>query len=512
MKEYTKRDSCMTMEEVIERNTGMSLKAFLTPQPNPYIHNMDRAVYFFKKKVNDAAEKKEILQIKIVGDYDADGMNASAILYDAIISYLKANSLAEYAEVSVRLPRRYSEGYGLSEKIIDESESGLIITVDNGIAAIDAIKKAKDKGIDVIILDHHLGGEKLPCADIIVDPHCEGMSTFKHYCGAGLAYRFAEMLITNKDLLDKLLVLAGIATVADVVPLIGANRYLVRQSLKLINRGIATSGVLALVRKMRLEKITAEDYGYKIGPVCNASGRLLDDGAMDIFHLLSQELDVFALDYDEQLLKLHSLADTVIERKEEAQKDTESQKNTSASTKTTPTPTKSVPKSSSTSTPAPTKKPSTPATTAAPTKAPTATPAPTKAPHEHNWVEQYTTVNIPAKTHTVHHDAVYQTIHHDAVTHEEPIYEYHQVCNVCGEDFGYGPDAIEAVGDHSAVTDHSYSSQKVCVGSTTVTDQDAYDEQRLVSEAYDETIVDEQARTEQRLTGYKCSGCGATKN
>lgn len=183
MREYTKRDSCMTMEEVIERNTGMPLKAFLTPQPNPYIHNMDRAVYFFKKKVNDAAEKKEILQIKIVGDYDADGMNASAILYDAIISYLKANSLAEYAEVSVRLPRRYSEGYGLSEKIIDESESGLIITVDNGIAAIDAIKKAKDKGIDVIILDHHLGGEKLPCADIIVDPHCEGMSTFKHYCG-----------------------------------------------------------------------------------------------------------------------------------------------------------------------------------------------------------------------------------------------------------------------------------------------------------------------------------------
>lgn len=323
MKEYTKRDSCMTMEEVIERNTGMSLKAFLTPQPNPYIHNMDRAVYFFKKKVNDAAEKKEILQIKIVGDYDADGMNASAILYDAIISYLKANSLAEYAEVSVRLPRRYSEGYGLSEKIIDESESGLIITVDNGIAAIDAVKKAKDKGIDVIILDHHLGGEKLPCADIIVDPHCEGMSTFKHYCGAGLAYRFAEMLITNKDLLDKLLVLAGIATVADVVPLIGANRYLVRQSLKLINRGIATSGVLALVRKMRLEKITAEDYGYKIGPVCNASGRLLDDGAMDIFHLLSQELDVFALDYDEQLLKLHALADTVIERNIDRRRITE---------------------------------------------------------------------------------------------------------------------------------------------------------------------------------------------
>ena len=111
------------------------------------------SVEFFKKKVNDAAEEKEILQIKIVGDYDADGMNASAILYDAIISYLKANSLAEYAEVSVRLPRRYSEGYGLSKKIIDESESGLIITVDNGIAAIDAIKKAKDKGIDVIILD-----------------------------------------------------------------------------------------------------------------------------------------------------------------------------------------------------------------------------------------------------------------------------------------------------------------------------------------------------------------------
>ena len=178
--------------------------------------------------------------------------------------------------------------------------------------------------------------------------------------------------------------------------------------------------------------------------------------------------------------------------------------------KTTPTPTDKSKEEVKNDTP--TKKPSTPAATAAPTKAPTATPAPTKAPHEHNWVEQYTIVNIPAKTHTVHHDAVYQTVHHDAITHEEPVYEYHQVCNVCGEDFGYGPDAIEAVGDHSAVTDHSYSSQKVCVGSTTVTDQEAYDEQRLVSEAYDETVVDEQARTEQRLTGYKCSGCGATKN
>lgn len=149
MKEYTKRDSCMTMEEVIERNTGMSLKAFLTPQPNPYIHNMDRAVEFFKKKVNDAAEEKEILQIKIVGDYDADGMNASAILYDAIISYLKANSLAEYAEVSVRLPRRYSEGYGLSKKIIDESESGLIITVENGDTLSD--DKFPDKRFDYCV-------------------------------------------------------------------------------------------------------------------------------------------------------------------------------------------------------------------------------------------------------------------------------------------------------------------------------------------------------------------------
>ena len=96
-----------------------------------------------------------------------------------------------------------------------------------------------------------------------MDPHCEGMSTFKHYCGAGLAYRFAEMLITNKDLLDKLLVLAGIATVADVVPLIGANRYLVRQSLKLINRGIATSGVLALVRKCDWRRLQPKTMAIK---------------------------------------------------------------------------------------------------------------------------------------------------------------------------------------------------------------------------------------------------------
>ena len=200
----------MTMEEVIERNTGMSLKAFLTPQPNPYIHNMDRAVEFFKKKVNDAAEEKEILQIKIVGDYDADGMNASAILYDAIISYLKANSLAEYAEVSVRLPRRYSEGYGLSKKIIDESESGLIITVDNGIAAIDAIKKAKDKGIDVIILDHHLytgfAGTAGEAGHMIVQPGGRSCPCGNHGC--------LEQYISEPAVLSRYQELSGRTTVS----------------------------------------------------------------------------------------------------------------------------------------------------------------------------------------------------------------------------------------------------------------------------------------------------------
>lgn len=134
--------------------------------------------------------------------------------------------------------------------------------------------------------------------------------------------------------------------------------------------------------------------------------------------------------------------------------------------------------------------------------------ASSEKPHTHTWVQQYKTVDVPAKTHTVHHDAQYKTVHHDAVTHQEPIYEAHQICNNCGADFGTD---VMAMIDHSGEFGHSYRSEEVQIGTRTVVDQDAYDEQVLVKEAYDETIVDSPATTKQVADGYVCSECGARK-
>lgn len=144
---------------------------------------------------------------------------------------------------------------------------------------------------------------------------------------------------------------------------------------------------------------------------------------------------------------------------------------------------------------------------------PAATVKPTEstkqeAAHTHKWVQQYKTETIPAKTHTVHHDAEYKTVHHDAVTHEEPIYEGHYVCTVCGLDMGRSESALDA---HGAETGHGYSVEQVQVGTRTVTDQAAYDEKVLVKDAYDETVVDTPESTKQVPNGYKCSECGATK-
>lgn len=144
---------------------------------------------------------------------------------------------------------------------------------------------------------------------------------------------------------------------------------------------------------------------------------------------------------------------------------------------------------------------------------PVATVKPTEstkqeAAHTHKWVQQYKTETIPAKTHTVHHDAEYKTVHHDAVTHEEPIYEGHYVCTVCGLDMGRSESALDA---HGAETGHGYSVEQVQVGTRTVTDQAAYDEKVLVKDAYDETVVDTPESTKQVPNGYKCSECGATK-
>lgn len=278
---FIKRDNSKTIADVIERNTGIPIQKFLMDDELKPVKNIKEGVEFLeefhKKHPNET--------IHIFGDYDADGITATRILYKACMMY--------GLNVDYRLPKRFSEGYGLSKKMVDEVNEGLIITVDNGITAIEPIKLAKSKGIPVIVIDHHLSIKNsqneqiLPCADIIIDPHIENESEFKDYCGAALAFLFAKELLPDKKL-KQLLVLASIGTVVDVMPLIGSNRVLVKKGLEYINKGLMEPGLKVLVEKIGLyDHITSMDYGFKIGPVFNAPGRLYDNGAEKVMDMIS---------------------------------------------------------------------------------------------------------------------------------------------------------------------------------------------------------------------------------
>lgn len=210
---------------------------------------------------------------------------------------------------------------------------------------------------------------------------------------------------------------------------------------------------------------------------------------------------------EEDLSETEAKSDTKSDKKSETKKNSKTDKKESA-TKTDQKET--VKSETKENTKSETKKKSgssgtvtTPAATVKPTES-----TKQEAAHTHKWVQQYKTETIPAKTHTVHHDAEYKTVHHDAVTHEEPIYEGHYVCTVCGLDMGRSESALDA---HGAETGHGYSVEQVQVGTRTVTDQAAYDEKVLVKDAYDETVVDTPESTKQVPNGYKCSECGATK-
>lgn len=206
---------------------------------------------------------------------------------------------------------------------------------------------------------------------------------------------------------------------------------------------------------------------------------------------------------EEDLSKTEAKSDTKSDKKSETKKNSKTDKKESATKtdkkETVKSETKETTKSETKKKPGSSGTVTTPAVTVKPTEAPKQ-----EAAHTHKWVQQYKTETIPAKTHTVHHDAEYKTVHHDAVTHEEAI--YHQVCSNCGQDFG---DSVDAAIAHSAETGHNYSLKQV--GTNTVTDQAAYDEKVLVKDAYDETVVDTPESTKQVPNGYKCSECGATK-
>jgi len=227
--------------------------------------------------------------IAVYGDYDVDGVTATALLVDALTS--------AGANVRHYIPNRFDEGYGLNIDALDTLKSEgvkLVITVDCGIRSPSEALHALDIGLDLIISDHHHpDGENLPEAFAVVNPKQHGdIYPDKYLAGVGIAYKIAEGLAqklnvqpANGDLVD-LLDLVALGTVADLAPLIGENRLLVRKGLRQITR-TKRQGLysLATVSKMQISKVSAGNIGFILGPRLNASGRL--ESALASFELLT---------------------------------------------------------------------------------------------------------------------------------------------------------------------------------------------------------------------------------
>jgi len=221
-------------------------------------------------------------KIRIVGDYDIDGVCATYILYDGL---KKAG-----ADVDYRIPERIRDGYGINERIVDEAiHDGIdtLLTCDNGISAFDELRKAKAEGMTVILTDHHdirrdkHGSELLPEADFVINAKLERSEyPEKEICGAVTAWKLLKLLyeITGipSGVWESYLEFAGIATIGDVMKLVGENRIIAGEALKSINTRPVNQGLQALINEtgLRGKHIGCYQIGYIIGPCINAGGRL----------------------------------------------------------------------------------------------------------------------------------------------------------------------------------------------------------------------------------------------
>ena len=244
--------------------------------------DMDRAVDILKEKIEEGKK------IRVIGDYDIDGVNATYILQQGLAGL--------GADVDTDIPDRIKDGYGLNQMLIDralEDDVDTIITCDNGIAAMNEIAYGKENGMTIVVTDHHEvpyleeNGEKkylLPPADAVVDPHRADCGyPFKGLCGAAVAYKLVEVLyrVSGKSeqevehLQDSLMENVAIATIGDVMDLVGENRVFVKKGLELL-KTTKNEGLHALMQCTGVDTANLNTYhiGFVIGPCINAGGRL----------------------------------------------------------------------------------------------------------------------------------------------------------------------------------------------------------------------------------------------
>ncbi|MBR7092057.1 MAG: single-stranded-DNA-specific exonuclease RecJ [Clostridia bacterium] len=260
------------------------------PQTDPFaLVDMEQAV----ARIQLALARGE--KIAVYGDYDVDGITATVLLY----SYLKGLG----ADVMYYIPKREGEGYGLHNASIDNLRAqgcALLITVDNGISAVDEVAYAAAQGVDVVITDHHQPKEQLPAAVAVVDPHrADCPSPFKQYAGVGVAFLLACALEGDMDpVLDAYGDLVALGTLADVMPLIGDNRTLVRAGLRSLNAGKRLGLVkLAHVTGAAGKPITSLSAVYTLAPRLNAAGRMHDpaQAAALLMSTQAEEADQLAM-------------------------------------------------------------------------------------------------------------------------------------------------------------------------------------------------------------------------
>ncbi len=222
------------------------------------------------ERIKSAIEKKE--RICIYGDYDVDGICAVSMLY----SCLKTMQ----ADLRYYIPSRQDEGYGLNPEAIRALAADgvkLVITVDNGIRALDEAELCYKLNMQLIITDHHMCGETLPRAEaVLCHTRADDDYPNPHICGAGTAYKLIEALAGREPALEYL-ALVGIATIADLVPLLDENRVFAALALKKLNKGECQKGVLALMKSCKQDReLDAHDIAFGIAPRLNAAGRLSD--------------------------------------------------------------------------------------------------------------------------------------------------------------------------------------------------------------------------------------------
>lgn len=259
------------------------------------LRGVDRAVALLAEAITSQQ------RVLVLGDFDADGATSTAVAMLGL-------GMLGLNDIDFRVPSRFSDGYGLTPGIIHRLRDegvlpDLLVTVDNGISAVEGVRAARELGIRVVVTDHHLAGETLPEADAIVNPNQPGCP-FLSKNAAGVGVMFYVLTALRKHLreqgllpepqpnLGNLLDLVALGTVADVVPLDHNNRIFVEQGLRRIRQGEARPGILALLEVAGRDhsEISSTDLGFVVGPRLNAAGRL-DDMSVGIACLLADSRD-----------------------------------------------------------------------------------------------------------------------------------------------------------------------------------------------------------------------------